>query len=230
VADAVYHLEMRMGLTVMRVFNQSPAELQARFLAPMQRGEAFTFEEHQWIPREMRVSIWEGPKLATHQLTMGRGWQNACRTGTEVTEQVLAQAGLGRGKGATGAAPLAPLAGDAVADGATGSTVSGSTFTGSDLPAGASGALRERTIGRLSAGPASLTDILWIAAELLPERRPDEVLAVAVDVVRELLDAGRAELESDGKPVTSAVERATLVDDIRSWLDHEGYLLLSAVH
>jgi hypothetical protein len=213
-----------MGLTVVRVFNQSRAELQARFLGPMQRGEAFTFEEHQWIPREMRVSILEGPKLEMHQLTVGGGWPNARRTGTDVTEQVLTQVGLGRSKGAAEAAAAeAPVAASA-----TGEAPTGSAGAGSVLPAEASIALRERLIGRLSAGPASLPGVVRVAAELLPERRPDEVLAAAVTAVNKLLDAGRAELELDGKALSNADERAALLDDIRSWLGGDGDLRLIA--
>lgn len=226
----MYHIEMRMGLTVMRVFNQSPEELQAHFLGPMQRGDVFTFEEHQWIPREMRVSIWEGPELQTHQLTMGRGWQNARRTGTEVTERVLMQAGLGAGKGSADAEPATAPAGDSAAENAVaGEPAAGSFARGDALPAKASIALRERVIGRLSAGPASFHDILGLAAELLPERHADEVVAAAVTAVLELLTGGQAQLELDGRTVTSADERAALVDNIRSWIDAAaGLTLVSA--
>jgi len=55
-------------------------------------------------------------------------------------------------------------------------------------------ALRERLIGRLSAGPATLDDITRIAADLMPESSAEERLAASRDVALELLSSGTARL------------------------------------
>lgn len=72
-----------------------------RVLDPWVRGEEFEFGERRWNPSRCDLQVVEGAKLRPDELSIGRGWHNAVRSGTDVTERLLAlRAGVP--EGATG--------------------------------------------------------------------------------------------------------------------------------
>jgi hypothetical protein len=159
----MYHVEMRMGAQVARQFNLSEQQLDAVFLSPLMADRDFKFEGHDWIPRSVRLKIYEGPQLEPHELGMGRGWQNVERSGSDVTQALLQRA-----RGQIAAKPVPAAAGGEV--------------------------LRERLIGRLSAGPMSLDDVVEVAAGLMPDNVAAEQLAAGERAALELLRTGAAQL------------------------------------
>ncbi|MGI8903769.1 MAG: hypothetical protein ACR2IP_08990 [Solirubrobacteraceae bacterium] len=88
----MFHVELRRFPHQARAFNLSGEELQAKIAGPWVAGETVDWGEREWTPGRARLTIYEGPKLQTDELGMGRGWANATRAGEEVTERVLAQA------------------------------------------------------------------------------------------------------------------------------------------
>jgi 2-iminobutanoate/2-iminopropanoate deaminase len=89
-ADAVYHVELRHFPRNVCRFNLSAVELQTAVLAPWAADRAFDFGEQRWDPRQARLTVLEGPRLAPAELTMGRGWRAAQRQGRDVTAEALA--------------------------------------------------------------------------------------------------------------------------------------------
>lgn len=88
----MFHVEMRMGMHVVREFNLSEERLWLEFLAPLMADQDFTVEGHDFTPRKTRLKVYEGSELRPDQLSLGRGWQNVERTAADVTERVLARA------------------------------------------------------------------------------------------------------------------------------------------
>jgi hypothetical protein len=72
----------------------SERELVTRVLAPWLRGEEFEFGERLWNPRRGDLQIVEGGRLRPDELSLGRGWQNALRSGKDVTARLL-EVGVG---------------------------------------------------------------------------------------------------------------------------------------
>ena len=159
----MFHVELRMGINIVREFNLGEQELWTRFLAPLMADADFTLEGHDFTPRKSRIAIYAGPELRPDQLGLGRGWQNVERTGHDVTEEVLAKAR--EHAGAT--RPAAPPTWEA---------------------------LRERAIGRLSAGPVSFEEIVAMAGDLMPDSTAGEQLAAGERAAVELLRSGAAQL------------------------------------
>lgn len=159
----MFHVEMRMGINVVREFNLGERDLWARFLAPLIADQDFALEGHDFTPRKTRIAIYDGPELRPDQLGLGRGWQNVERTSNDVTAEVLARAHEHAGATRTAAPP---------------------TWE----------ALRERAIGRLSAGPVSYDDIVALAADLMPDNTAGEQLAAGERAAVELLRSGAAQL------------------------------------
>jgi hypothetical protein len=91
----VFHLELRQFPHVARVFNLSREELDLRFARPWVSGSAVAHEDRRWAPDKARLTIYEGPELATEEMGLGRGWAQVGRTSREVTETVLAEAARG---------------------------------------------------------------------------------------------------------------------------------------
>jgi hypothetical protein len=90
-----YHLELRQFPHVVRVFNLSRDELEARFVRPWVGGTIIEHDDRRWVPERSRLKILEGPELRANELGMGRGWASAARSGTDVTDTVIAQARRG---------------------------------------------------------------------------------------------------------------------------------------
>jgi hypothetical protein len=160
----MFHVEMRMGTQVVREFNLSEERLWVVFLAPLMDDRPFVVEDHEYIPHETRLKVFEGDELRLDQLGMGRGWQNVERAYTDVTERVLARA---REHTAAKARPSQPA-------------------TAGHPPA--TELLRERLIGRLSAGPITAAEVLSTALELMPGSDEPELLDVAQRAVWALLE------------------------------------------
>lgn len=85
----MFHLELRQFPHVARAFNLERPELDARILGPWTRGQMVELDERRWAPERAKLTVYEGRALASDELGMGRGWQNATRTGEEVTARVL---------------------------------------------------------------------------------------------------------------------------------------------
>jgi hypothetical protein len=169
----MFHVEMRMGMQVVREFNLNEERLWLEFLAPLMDDRPFVVEDHEYIPHETRLTVFEGEELRLDQLGMGRGWQNVERAYTDVTERVLARAREHTAAGARPADPIAPAPAHAPA---------------AEL-------LRERLIGRLSAGPITAAEILSTALELMPGSAEPELLDVAQRAVWALLERDVAMLQ-----------------------------------
>ena len=164
----MFHVEIRSGLHQVRMFNLSEQRLWLEFLAPLMADDDFTVEDHDFTPRQSRLTVYEGPELRPDQLMgMGRGWQNVERTATDVTERVLERARehTDRQRRDVTAGSSAPAAADLV---------------------------RERLIGRIAAGPVSAEEILAIVVELMPAGSEQERLDVAKHATWALLERGAA--------------------------------------
>ncbi len=164
----MFHAELRMGMHVVRRFNLADAELWRNFIEPLLGGAEFELEGHEFTPRETQLTIYEGPALRPDQLALGRGWQNAERSGVEVTARVLA----------TAREHLSARVPEPAAD-------------GERIRAGQ---LRERLLGRLSAGPTTAPEILTLAAALPGDSSPAACEQLAARAVWELLALGLCEL------------------------------------
>lgn len=179
----MFHIEIRMGMQVVRRFNLDDQQLWTGFLEPLMSGREFSVEGHEFVPRGTRMKIYEGPELRPHELGMGRGWQNVERTAAEVTERVLRtarehQAGVEHAPAASAPAP-APAAAQERAK---------------DLPGGLSELLRERLIGRLHAGALSGEQITAMAVELLPGGDERTLAELSRTAVWEVLERGGSQL------------------------------------
>lgn len=170
----MYHVEMRMGMQVVREFNLSEQRLWLQFLQPLMAGRDFMLEGHEFSPRQTRLKVFEGPELRPDQLGMGRGWPNVERAAEDVTERVLARAREHTER--------ATAAGPAVA-----------------VRAGTVDLLRERLIGRLSAGPIAAAEILALAAELMPDAGEAQRRGAAEQAAWALLERDLAQLTPRGR-------------------------------
>lgn len=169
----MFHVEMRMGMSVVREFNLTDQRLWREFLAPLMADADFTVEGHDFTPRKTRLKVYEGPELRTDQLALGRGWQNVERTASDVTERVLERAREHSGHAATPPPPA--------------------------VQAAAGELVRERLLGRIAAGPISAPEILAIATELMPNGTDAQRLEVAQRAVWALLERGVAQLTPTGR-------------------------------
>jgi hypothetical protein len=87
----VFHVELRQFPSQTRVFNLSRQELDERFLKPWVAGTAVVADERKWPPDRAKLTIYEGPELASDQRGLGRGWANVARDGQDVTNALLAE-------------------------------------------------------------------------------------------------------------------------------------------
>jgi hypothetical protein len=140
----VYHLQLRQFPHNANSFNVGESELFA-LLYPWVAERAIELGERKWSPHQATLTVIEGPHLPVESLSMGRGWRTAEREGTDVTEQVLAQARQQLAAAQTQHAPSAAPAASAV----------------SGTPAGAPG------------GPAVAADPLAAGVELAALLGPD---------------------------------------------------------
>lgn len=85
-----FHVEIRRSFHLARAFNLDPEELRRAVLEPWRRGGPIELGDREWDPRESSLRIIEGPELEPVDLSMGRGWQKAERSGEDVTRGLLA--------------------------------------------------------------------------------------------------------------------------------------------
>ncbi|MGO9902089.1 MAG: hypothetical protein ACLP0J_20930 [Solirubrobacteraceae bacterium] len=86
------HLELRQRPHVAHAFNLLEQEVALRVLGPLVAGRPFDYAEREWDPRKTKLTVLEGPELRLAEIGMGRGWANAQRSGTDVTERLIARA------------------------------------------------------------------------------------------------------------------------------------------
>jgi hypothetical protein len=93
-----FHVEIRRSVQRAWAFNLDEARLQT-LLDPWRREEMVDFGDKEWDPRTSKLTILEGPELAGPELSFGQGWNNAERTGTDVTGRMLAAPAAGESLG-----------------------------------------------------------------------------------------------------------------------------------
>ncbi len=87
-----FHVELATGINHARVFNLSREELLTKVVAPWLEDLPIDLGEQEWIPRESKLKILEGPELEGPDLSFGQGWSNAERSAEDVTGRELAAA------------------------------------------------------------------------------------------------------------------------------------------
>ncbi len=87
----MFHVELHQFPHQAQAFNLGATELEA-IIGPWVRGELIELGERKWSPERSRLTVYEGPELRADELSMGRGWPNATRSGVNVTDRVLSAA------------------------------------------------------------------------------------------------------------------------------------------
>src|SRR5213080_658729 len=87
----MFHIEVRQFPHSIRRFNMTPVEV-GHLVEAWLAGRPVELGERSWLPQQSRLTILEGPRLADHQLSMGRGWGTAQREAADVTERILGEA------------------------------------------------------------------------------------------------------------------------------------------
>jgi hypothetical protein len=95
----VFHVQLRQRRNAASAFNLTEDAVRAQFVAPMLADLVFKYAEKEWNPRETRLTVLEGRELRGDELGFGRGWPNAQRLSSVVTDQFLTD---GRTTGAQG--------------------------------------------------------------------------------------------------------------------------------
>lgn len=88
----MYHLELRQFPHNFCHFNLTEQALRETVLDAWARGDWVEVGERKWNSQQANLTVIEGPELPVEQLSMGRGWRNALRQGTDVTAELLAGA------------------------------------------------------------------------------------------------------------------------------------------
>src|SRR5436305_15037874 len=86
----MFHIEVRQFPHSIRRFNMTPVEV-GHLVEAWLAGRPVELGERSLLPQEPRLTILEGPRLADHQLSMGRGWRTAQREAAALTERILGQ-------------------------------------------------------------------------------------------------------------------------------------------
>lgn len=87
----MFHVELKQRPHTTRAFNLTEEELNRRFIHPLRAGQTVSYAERDWEPGKTRLTVYEGRALGPEEIGLGRGWQNAVRTGSEVTERILGE-------------------------------------------------------------------------------------------------------------------------------------------
>jgi hypothetical protein len=82
-----FHVEVSSPISRARVLNLDTADVQRAVLEPWVAGVPFEFGEHEWAPRESRLTILEGAALAARE--HDQGWESALRGAEDVTRPLL---------------------------------------------------------------------------------------------------------------------------------------------
>jgi hypothetical protein len=88
----MFHVELRQFPHQARAFNLSREELEARILEPWVTGAPIALQDRRWTSEKAKLTIVEGPQLRPDEIGLGRGWNNANRSGTDVTETLIDEA------------------------------------------------------------------------------------------------------------------------------------------
>ena len=87
-----FHVQVERAHRRAALFNLDGDRLNREIVVPWLHGNPIELGDRDWEPRETRLTVIEGPELATPDLAHGRGWDNARRSARDVTADVLAQA------------------------------------------------------------------------------------------------------------------------------------------
>jgi hypothetical protein len=88
-----FHVEISSGFRQRaRAFNLDESRLRSTILAPWLRGAPIELGDKEWLPRDCKLIILEGPELADTDLSMGRGWSNAEKSSANVTRRLIGEA------------------------------------------------------------------------------------------------------------------------------------------
>jgi hypothetical protein len=182
--ESVYHLELRHFPRNLCHFNLSGEQLRAAVLEPWAADRPFELGELRWDPRQARLTVLEGPRIPSSQLSMGRGWRTALRQGRDVTAQLLGAAG----EALASQAPNPPPGG---------SEGSGEPDRAAGGPRAAdpmADSLDLELLAQVEDHPAPLRRAWELASARAPEAPTSETLAVAERAVAALLGARLIEL------------------------------------
>jgi hypothetical protein len=168
----VFHIELRQFPHNFCRFNLTERQLRASVLDAWARGERVELGERGWEPEQASLTVLAGPRLQTQDLSMGRGWSNAQRQGSDVTERMLEAV---RVEQAERAGEDAVRPGGGVA--AEGDAARVAAAAGLD-------AVAARLSERLGEQPLALMRAWQLALERHPDRTPSECLALAEELVR----------------------------------------------
>lgn len=162
----MFHVELRQFPHNFCRFNMSEQELRQAVLDAWARKEWLEFGERRWDPNQASLTVLEGPRLSMQELSMGRGWRNAQRAGSDVTERLLEAARAARPRTGDGApAAVQRSHGEPAADGEV-------------VP------LLAELVALLGQEPQALMRAWRLALESHPDRSPSECLALAEEFVR----------------------------------------------
>jgi hypothetical protein len=85
-----FHVEISSGFRQRaRAFNLNGEKLRSTIIDPWLSGRLIELGDKEWQPRDCKLIVLEGPELADTDLSMGRGWSNAEKTGENVTRRLL---------------------------------------------------------------------------------------------------------------------------------------------
>ncbi|MCW3030493.1 MAG: hypothetical protein JWM66_626 [Solirubrobacterales bacterium] len=189
----MYHFELRKFPHTVSRFNQTEQQMLA-LAVPWTREEWVEVGERKWNVNETTLTVLEGPELSLQDMSMNRGWRNARRRSTDVTERVIAAARaagaapvVGREAivaAASGAAPAVGAPADAASP--AGEVASGASSDDAELGLLAD-SLALEILAALDSGPVPLAEVWRLAHERLAGRPPGESLVLAERSVRSLL-------------------------------------------
>src|SRR5512133_1981 len=92
IGPVAFHVEISRGFRHARAFNLDEEAMRSTILDPWVRGRVIMLGDRDWVPKDSRLRILEGPELAETDLSMGRGWSNAERTAENVTRRLIDEA------------------------------------------------------------------------------------------------------------------------------------------
>jgi hypothetical protein len=88
----VFHVELRQFPHQARAFNLTREELDARILGPWCSGAPIELQDRRWTSEKAKLTILEGAELRPDEIGLGRGWNNATKSGRDVTARLLEEA------------------------------------------------------------------------------------------------------------------------------------------
>jgi hypothetical protein len=193
----MYHIELRQFPHNFCRFNLTERELREAILDGWARGEWIELGERKWNPHQANLTVIEGPQLPVQQLSLGRGWRNAVREGSDVTERLLAMARAAHSSG-TGTEPSHPT--PAVSQQPHTGQESRQPRTRQEAPAEGEGpafdmrlaadSLGLEALATLGSNPVPLAIVWRLARERYPKLAASDCLKLAECAVHSLLQGG----------------------------------------